>query len=88
MPCTDGILFIESTCSSELEHKHHDHSHDTNDTCTPFCTCACCGSIIAMPHIYQLPQSKIELSSSYQFHYAFDYFFDYNEGVWHPPTNS
>ena len=46
MPCTDRI-----TCDMENEFiSLHDHNEDAADTCSPFCICACCGSVsLEMP---------------------------------------
>ncbi len=90
MPCTDGISQIETHTSSEVSvsDNHHDHSHNEEDGCTPFCVCACCGTIVVMPSIFQIGMRRIDLTSTYQFSYTFDYSFDYNEGIWHPPAIS
>lgn len=67
---------------------NHGHSHSDEDGCTPFCSCACCGSMLVIPSINQLDVSKVYLSASYQIHYKFDYCFDFSLVNWHPPTLS
>lgn len=87
VPCADGLDHDSDNSVSELSLKQeHDHSEDDQDDCTPFCTCVCCGSLLAMPTTHQGDKSSQDLSSSYLFHYTSDYSFIYSEGVWHPPS--
>lgn len=49
VPCTDA----NNSCSTTVSTQHkdeksgsttsHEHGNDHDDTCSPFCTCACCG---------------------------------------------
>lgn len=49
VPCSDAY----NSCNVDLPAEHtahhddkaaaHEHSADHDDTCSPFCTCACCG---------------------------------------------
>jgi hypothetical protein len=89
VPCTDGMQQSSSHIGVEdsfTEHDHNDSEHQ--DDCTPFCTCACCGSIVTLPPAQSILETKIETSADYLFHYALDYSFDYCEGIWHPPSFS
>ncbi|MBK8516770.1 MAG: hypothetical protein IPL55_11000 [Saprospiraceae bacterium] len=90
IPCADGITRSTDNRNTIISVNHHDHkqSDHNKDQCTPFCTCACCGSLFFMLHITKLTPLKIDLSSLFELHYSFDYTFDYNIGVWHPPTLS
>jgi len=39
IPCTDNLPVSQIA----VEHDTHHHSKDVQDTCTPLCSCACCG---------------------------------------------
>lgn len=45
MPCSDGedCLAVEETKSSTSG--SHEEQTDGSETCTPFCTCACCALV-------------------------------------------
>ena len=89
VPCTDGMPQTSNPSDTEISAAEHDHNHsDHQDHCTPFCVCACCGSIVTLPTVQDLVENKVAISTDYLFHYNFDYSFDYNEGVWHPPSLS
>ncbi len=87
VPCSDGFAHKPENNSSEIILKQETHNHPSNseDDCSTFCSCACCGSLVVLPTIYHISQATVDLSSSYSFHYTFDYSFNYNKGVWHPP---
>ena len=41
LPCADdndNIAFLSDVHTSQTNHEH-----DTNDRCSPFCSCSCCG---------------------------------------------
>jgi len=44
LPCNDAF----NECTPAVKTKASDHSHkaDTNDTCSPFCNCSCCHTIV------------------------------------------
>jgi len=89
VPCTDGMPQTSHSSNTEVSAAEHDHNHsDHQDSCTLFCVCACCGTMITMPTLQPLVQVKVVISTVYLFHYTFDYSFDYSEGVWHPPSLS
>ncbi|WP_341224783.1 DUF6660 family protein [uncultured Arcticibacterium sp.] len=87
VPCSDGLAHKAENMSSEISMNHQDHNHpgQSQDDCSTFCSCACCGSLVVLPTTYHISQARVDLSSSYTFLYTFDYSFDYNKGVWHPP---
>ncbi|MES2573875.1 MAG: DUF6660 family protein [Bacteroidota bacterium] len=77
MPCADVEV-------SEVSHSSHDvtsntdkHSHDTNDACSPFCVCSCCGSQVFVYYTHynfsffrniidtKVPEYQSLLASSY-----------------------
>jgi ABC-type nickel/cobalt efflux system permease component RcnA len=92
-PCTDGVQHehIQNACDSEIivdNHNHSDHNHDHQDTCPPFCVCACCGSIVVIPSQIFYKAVSIQISSSSIYDYQSNYSFEFHSGVWHPPTLS
>lgn len=89
VPCTDGMSQNSNHSDIEVSTTEHDHNHsDHQDNCTPFCVCACCGTMITLPTVQPLVMSRIVISTDYLFHYTFDYSVDYSEEVWHPPSLS
>jgi len=88
-PCTDGLPQSSNHSDIEVSITEHDHDHSGHqDDCTPFCACACCGSIVTIPTVQLMVEANVEISTDYLFHYTFNYSFDYSEGVWHPPSHS
>lgn len=83
VPCSDA----QECGLDKIEHKDHDHS-DHEDTCTPFCTCHCCGSTISFTDILDLDNIEPEHNFNYSFHYSFTYAYDHFGSVWHPPLLS
>ena len=82
-PCTDG-----QECGLDvIEHKKHDHS-DHEDTCTPFCTCHCCGITVSFTDILGLYNIGPKPNFHYSFPYSFNYAYDHSGTVWHPPILS
>lgn len=68
-----------------LDQQGHNDTENSQDECGPFCSCACCGTVLIMPFGEQIGKALITLPSSYIFSYEFNYSFEYSEGVWHPP---
>lgn len=59
LPCVDIGVNSAMHNESELVSKSEKHSHSTsNDSCTPFCVCNCCGSQI------------VKFSPSVAFHFS------------------
>lgn len=53
MTCGDTIASASHNESyNHIENKTHNHSQETKDSCTPFCTCQCCGISITSPILY------------------------------------
>lgn len=47
MPCADTYgkdLSLQPSRSTEIPQDNHDHT-ETQDLCTPFCLCGCCGLV-------------------------------------------
>jgi hypothetical protein len=89
MPCTDNINYGSLDSNNEVSASSHDHNESGHeDECPPFCICSCCGSISTYSNIEIFSSKVVMVSKEYWSTYKFDYSFDYNEGIWHPPTAS
>jgi hypothetical protein len=87
VPCADSVQHSSESVGIEIASNEHDHNHsDHSDICTPFCTCVCCGSVIALPKAESSISDKITTCTEYSFRYISNYSFDYSEGTWHPPS--
>ena len=93
MPCSDGEpCTIGKSCSNDMKdinaESEHDHDHEEEDECTPFCTCACCGTSVTF-QISEIDSTPLlAIFFSYKVLYTFNYSYDHIDGVWHPPTVS
>ena len=87
IPCSDSITCSDDDYNVELSQTEHSINHsDHHDFCTPFCTCACCGTLVSAPSTDLIDEVKTSASGTYIFPYRFNYFFEYTEGIWHPPA--
>ncbi len=84
IPCSDS-----HTCGME-EHEvlGHNHSEDTEDHCSPFCVCHCCGISIGLPEEVEDLSFHEKKSIKYTFAYFFDYLFDHSSNTWRPPNQA
>lgn len=80
VPCTDGINETADTFQTE---NHSDHS---DDGCTPFCTCACCG--IAIPfEVLVFEDEPLNVPVIFHtFNYETLFTQGYTTSIWHPPS--
>lgn len=82
IPCTDGISEDDNITLTE---NHSDHSQDD---CTPFCTCTCCG--IAIPFkvmVFEDEDLNIKIIS-HHFNLNDLYTQGFITSVWQPPAVS
>ena len=88
VPCSDvGDKPNNGDGHIEVSHTEHDQNHSEHcDFCSPFCTCACCGSLVIVPSCEHIDEMKVLASATYSFPYQLDYSLDYTVGVWHPPS--
>jgi len=84
LPCTDGHTCEEEAGTSFAS--NHDHSQDENDLCSPFCVCACCGSIFTLEDLPIYDDLPALENITYRFHYSFLYAFSFINNIWRPPT--
>lgn len=71
LPCADaGQLLRPLNTPAQLASDQHSHATDraNGDSCSPFCTCACCGtSLHQSPHFtftFTPPQAVVQLRLS------------------------
>ena len=99
IPCSDHFADSHShkqsfQTSSNHSHEHsekQDHEHESHDcskdTCTPFCTCSCCGIALnaADFHLFKLEKPF----EAYSFNELPIKFYPlvskYQENIWQPP---
>jgi len=82
VPCTD-----KETCEeqhTELDADHGDYEHD-EDTCSPFCSCVCCGVQGIVVYAFQFNFKEVEKVtvsvSSFYVTSESNYFYSF----WQPP---
>lgn len=60
MPCTDANTCDTDFHSETTQTEHHNHNEDHNDSCSPFCVCACCGSVVG----FVLTSNKVAFNAT------------------------
>jgi hypothetical protein len=61
VPCSDAHNSCNKTVETE-QNTEHSHEHDSDDNCSPFCICNCCGSHIA---VIEIPFYSLNVHYSY-----------------------
>ena len=85
--CADNIEKHNEGDKVEISVNIEDHNHSNcDDFCSPFCSCACCGTVVTLASNTIITDTLISQLPKYSFHYSFDYSFNYNIGVWRPPN--
>lgn len=93
VPCSDhesGLIFEEqcSTIAHDHDKTNNNDTHDhINDTCTPFCTCSCCGIAlnvfsIKFIEMCRLYETTLSLQTSTQ---EYKIVAQYLRAIWQPP---
>lgn len=85
LPCTDQI---EAQTPTELIHlKSDSHDHEEGDTCTPLCSCSCCGAHITevSNFWYESPEQPLVYQIKDLFFKKKSILSDYKGSVWQPP---
>ncbi|MGH9948889.1 MAG: DUF6660 family protein [Pyrinomonadaceae bacterium] len=92
-PCTDSLLPLdnqghETQKVSHLDPTSQDSDDNSNDNCSPFCVCSCCGSNPAPTIVYAFPvttpisrEASGEVFSQYKTPYESTRSFS----IWQPP---
>lgn len=90
VPCSDGMDLNTHKLTTDVSIEHHDHNDDDHeeDGCSTFCSCACCGTSLIIPANQLVAQSESALVTKHVFYYSAEYSYDFNLGIWHPPSLS
>lgn len=90
MPCSDAYNDCKDNTEFSDNSQSHSHKSDTNDICSPFCTCACC-SVSANPKFtpFSIKITKLIAVSKLSFHNR-EFFLASNfyGNIWQPPKIS
>ena len=82
VPCSDEVIETNDTFQTE---NHSDHS---DDECTPFCTCACCGIAIPFKVLVFEDENVNTIIVSHRFNHENLFTPGYITSIWHPPAVS
>lgn len=84
-PCAD--MTIDDMLFPAEQHDHFmDNDEQSEDECTPFCSCQCCGIFITIHDVIQVEEEKCIFDYSYIFHYDNQYKWEYLTTIWQPPA--
>ncbi|HVD97251.1 MAG TPA: DUF6660 family protein [Cytophagaceae bacterium] len=85
VPCSDD--HEQAQPSTGLSDNHSDHEQDS---CTPFCSCSCCGigGIVLSTPVFSVTLHTVQTSSPSSSHYSFDFISSYFYSFWQPPKLS
>ncbi|KAB7726457.1 hypothetical protein F5984_24365 [Rudanella paleaurantiibacter] len=93
-PCADEPLLTSeqagSAVVSALAHDSERSQHHEHDTCTPFCTCACCATTITVvPRFQYTPSTPVETLLTFvaAFSDAPEHPLDPITAIWQPPKH-
>ena len=84
VPCSDDDNCNEPNIALSSDHSGHEHDEDS---CTPFCTCSCCGCagfVLAAPILnVEFPEVKTQIqpATTYNSDFTSSYFYFF----WQPP---
>ncbi|HEY6142870.1 MAG TPA: DUF6660 family protein [Flavobacterium sp.] len=85
LPCADLEVSSLSHSSQEISSSTDKHSHNINDTCSPFCVCSCCGNQVFVDYTnYSFSSFKKIIDTKvpeYQSIFSSVYF----GSIWQPP---
>jgi hypothetical protein len=85
-PCSDSVECDEG---NKTEQSHNNHKHE-NESCTPFCICACCGQHAFSKFNYPAEQSilKPENLCNSKAIYTQTFISQFSASIWQPPKIS
>src|SRR5690606_11160086 len=92
IPCADMYekdLHLNHDHSTEISHQDtHDHT-ETQDFCTPFCLCGCCGivsGVVLQWNVFDIGKAKtFDLSTKPKIYYKSVFIPRYFGEIWQPP---
>ncbi|WP_312697803.1 DUF6660 family protein [Sphingobacterium mizutaii] len=88
IPCSDRMTESHTHLHSGTEQSSHQEQHDcSKDSCTPFCTCSCCGISLTVAnfHVFNLEKpiesyANIDLTEK-----EYPLVSNDQENIWQPP---
>lgn len=91
MPCTDDHTTTKSSVEMHVS-KLTCHTNDSNtDFCSPFCGCATCGQVLAIPKFFKWTFNSpiaLNFTEKNSFHFSQDWQSAYLKGIFKPPQAS
>lgn len=91
MPCADSFgtedFSASNTIANSIDHQTHDHT-ETEDFCSPFCLCNCCGIAKIVDfrwNAYQFDDVKIVELTIIKPEYVSQFVSHYLGEIWQPP---
>lgn len=82
LPCADSCAIKGEKVKSEITTQHQGDDH--NDTCSPFCHCACCAGF-SINHVVTALSSSPLISSKNFYSYLPDNLIEISLPIWQPP---
>lgn len=97
LPCSDAYNECNNKTATArvqaafTDTQEHNHKSDHNDLCGPFCTCACCGTILTAVtgfsvFAFHSPQPQVSEDPKFPI-WNVDVDSDYLGSIWRPPSN-
>jgi hypothetical protein len=85
LPCHDSSIY-EDFCCHEKKETHQKDKHE-NHTCTPFCVCVCCGSLVVLGQEFVSPAPVFAVSEMVSIKVLLKHYFvsNYFGFIWQPP---
>ncbi|AZA87613.1 hypothetical protein EG349_12835 [Chryseobacterium shandongense] len=87
MPCTDACdINISNSSKSEFTKISNDQTN-YKDVCSPFCSCACCHTVVNFTfQSFKISETKPSFGKQQKFPlWAFNFISSYHGHIWQPP---
>ena len=89
MPCVDMYQKDVHDHLTEIAHQDNTHDHsETQDLCTPFCLCGCCGivsGVVLQWSVFDIGKAKTFGLSKAKVYYKTVFIPRYFGEIWQPP---
>lgn len=88
MPCGDNTDCNEqapTTITAANDHQQHNHEAET---CSPFCSCACCAASVYQTAFFKIPTPKISFRAEKYAFYQTAFTNELSCSIWQPPQLS
>lgn len=90
MPCGDAYTVCQDNSAKTTLSQTHDRNLEGNDICSPFCTCTCCSTILALKITnHTVEAAKHPVLSKEKFPgRGFFFVSNFYANIWQPPKIS